>query len=117
MKQLAAAALAVGLTSCAVTPYDTASGLIFVELSSAIAELECESETFNESMQQWVLAIEEAKLLEDYALFRNDPQVDTVRAISTNISAAHASPPVLCEHYLDLVAIQVSILHEVWGKR
>jgi hypothetical protein len=66
----------------------------------------------------WTQTEYQARWLNEYAVFRNDPQTETTKAVLENLEKAHSTQSEkACEIWLELVKQRLVVLNKAWSGR
>ena len=101
------------LTGCSLWPraHDPALAQSFVSTKIAVDQLQCDTKTgFEEAARQ-------ARWLEAYAVFREDPQLASVRGVVETIGKAQAGSETVCTHWVKLTKQRLEVLNKAWSGR
>lgn len=115
MKYLAIG-LVVILTGCAqikmlFVKHDPALANLFVETSVQLEYAKCDNK------QSMMSAYASAQRMAKYAEFRGDPQIESAKAVQTNISKAAGSSEAACQRWLNLANQRMEVLNKAWSNR
>lgn len=101
------------LTGCSLWPkaHDPALAQSFVSTKIAVDQLQCDTKTgFEEAARQ-------ARWLEAYAVFREDPQLASVKGVVETIGKAQAGGETVCNHWVKLTKQRLEVLNKAWSGR
>ena len=119
MKKVIMLLAVVGLTGCSTlykimpTKYDPVLGGNYIELQIEVDELDC-----TDINGQFDMAAVDAKKLAEYSKFRNDPQLDNVVGIQSNLEkASNAKSKAVCDNYLKLAKLRLQVVRQAWSGR
>ena len=107
--------LVVFITGCAqvkmmLAKHDPAMADHYVRTVVAVDDASCEAK------DTLVSAVGSARLLAKYAEFRDDPQVESAKAVLVNLQKAEASPAA-CGRWLSLAKQRLEVLNKAWSTR
>ena len=117
MKLINSVLLVVVLSGCSTIQkywpraHDPALAQSFVTTKLAIEKLQCDTrDGFEEADRN-------ARWLEAYATFRDDPQLESTKGLVTTINKAWASSDKVCEHWVKLTKERLQVLDKAWSGR
>ena len=119
MKSFFLLAIITFLTGCislSMLPRDHDPVLIgaFIDTRLEINNIKCE----NKDDINWKLALHHSDFIKQYAIFRDDPQVESTIAVNSNIQKAFdANSEKMCNHWLNLTESRMSALETAWKGR
>ena len=92
--------------------HDPALASAYVSTKIGTESISCKDKT------TWTAAESQARWLHEYAQFREDPQVESTKAIVENLEKARSTQSEkACEIWLDLVKQRVIVLNKAWSGR
>ena len=110
--------LAVMMTGCATIqkywprPHDPALAQSYVTTKLGIESISCDDKT------NWSNVEYQARWLQEYTEFRNDPQKESAAAVVINLKKAKdTSSEKACNIWLDLVKQRLVVLNKAWSGR
>lgn len=109
--------LVVLLTGCSTLdkywprPHDPALAQAYVSTKMGMDNIDCEHRDL------WTTVEYQAKWLDEYAVFRNDPQRENTKAIVDNLDKASTASPKACETWLRLAKQRLVVINKAWSGR
>ena len=92
--------------------HDPALAYGFVTTKIEVSKLDCKDKS------KWERTIDGAIWLNSYAEFREDPQLENVKALVSDLNKANqAKTETSCKLWLDLANERIVVLNKVWGQR
>ena len=92
--------------------HDPALASAYVTTKIGTESISCKDKT------TWTATEQQATWLHEYAQFRDDPQVESTKAIVENLAKARSTQSEkACEIWLDLVKQRVIVLNKAWSGR
>lgn len=92
--------------------HDPALASAYVTTKIGTESISCKDKT------TWTATEQQARWLNEYAVFRDDPQVESTRAIVENLEKARGTQSErACEIWLDLVKQRIVVLNKAWSGR
>lgn len=92
--------------------HDPALASAYVQTKIGSASISCKDKS------KWQATEDQAKFLYEYALFRDDSQLESTKAIVDNLEKAkNTQSEKACEIWLDLVKQRIVVLNKAWSGR
>lgn len=92
--------------------HDSALASAYVTTKMATDTIDCTDKS------DWTTTEYQARWLNEYAKFRNDPQQESTKAIVENLEKAKTTQSTkACEIWLDLVKQRLVVLNKAWSGR
>ena len=109
--------LVVLLTGCSTVqkywprPHDPALAQAFISTKLVVDNLDCADKS------DWSLAEYQVHWLNEYAMFRDDPQKDNTKGLEEGLQKAKDASPKACEIWLNLAKQRLVVLNKAWSGR
>lgn len=117
MKKLILVAL-IALQGCAVTnllpkPHDPAEAAKFTDIKQGLEKVDCDKQ----KDPQWQKLVDDARWLELYTTWRNDPQQKAVSEFYIAIQKARDGSSAYCAATIKLNTTRIQVIESAWRGR